>query len=204
MTPHALSLASVVRVKSWEKFGNEMTGGEESRSFIFLNALLALSVQVNVLFALFNSCIGPIRLENVSDLIRSCRRVYRNCLIHTKRPMRLCSAIFVVGGSISLMARTYSGSALNSSRHTIRPRYFTSVARKVHFSGLSLSPNLRRAAKNCSSASMYSPYVLAWTRLSSIYDYMFDRADTVAWASATHLENICPAGVRPKASRVYW
>ena len=124
MTPHALSLASVVRVKSWEKFGNEMTGGEESRSFIFLNALLALSVQVNVLFALFNSCMGPIRLENVSYFIRSCRRVSRNCLIHTKRPMRLCSAFFVVGGSISMMARTYSGSALNLSLHTIRSRYF--------------------------------------------------------------------------------
>ena len=71
MAPHAISLASVV--KSWEKSGNEMTGGEESQSFIFLNALLALSVQVNVLFVLFNSCMEPIRLENVSDLIRSCR-----------------------------------------------------------------------------------------------------------------------------------
>ena len=79
MAPHAISLASVVRVKSWEKSGNEMTGGGESRSFIFLNALLALSIQVNVLFVLFNLCMGPIRLENVSDLIRSCRRVSRNC-----------------------------------------------------------------------------------------------------------------------------
>ena len=118
--------------------------------------------------------------------------------------MRLCSAFFVVRSSISLMARAYSGSALNSSLHTIRPRYFASVARTVHFSRLSLSPNLRRAAKSCSNASMYSPYVLAWTRLSSIYDDMFDRADTVARASATHLENICLADVRPKASRVYW
>ena len=161
MAPHAISLASVVSVKSWEKSGNEITGGEESRSFIFLNALLALSVLVNVLFVLFNSCMGAISLENVSALIRSCWRVSRNCLIHTKRPMWLCSAFFVVGGSISLMALTYSGSALNPSLPTIRPRYFASVARKVHFSGLSLSPNLRRAAKSCSSASMYSPYVLA-------------------------------------------
>ena len=162
-------------------------------SFIFLNALLALSV----LFVLFNSCMGAIRLENVSDLIRSCRQVSRNCLIHTKRPMRLCRAFFVVGGSISLMVRTYSGSALNPSL-----AHYPSEARKVHFSRLSLSPNLRKAAKSCSRASMYSQYVLAWTRLSSIYDVMFDHADTVARASATHLENICPADVRPKASRV--
>ena len=126
-------------MKSLEKSGNEMTGGDESRSFIFLNALLVLSVQVNVvLFVLFDSCMGPIRLENVSDLICSCRRVSRNCLIHTERPMSLCSAFFVVGGSISLMARTYSRSALNPSLHTIRPRYLATVARKVHFSGLSM------------------------------------------------------------------
>lgn len=35
MAPHATSLASVLSVKSWEKSGNEMTGGEESRSLIF-------------------------------------------------------------------------------------------------------------------------------------------------------------------------
>ena len=30
MAPHAMSQALVIRVKSWEKSGNEMTGGEES------------------------------------------------------------------------------------------------------------------------------------------------------------------------------
>ena len=204
MSPQATSLASVVRVKSCEKFGNEMTGGEVSRFFIFSNALSALSVQVNILFVLFNLCIGHIRLENVSDHICSSKRVSRNCLIHTKRPTRLCSNFFDVGGFISLIARTYSGSALNPSLHTIRPSYFTSEARKVHFSELSLSPNVRRAAKSYSRATKYSSNVLAWTRLSSMYEKIFDRDEMVAKASATHREKIFPADVRPKASCVYW
>ena len=63
-----------------------MTGGEESRFFIFSNALSAFSVQVNVLF---NPYMGRIRLENVSDRICSSKRVSKNCLIHIKQPMSL-------------------------------------------------------------------------------------------------------------------
>ena len=180
-----------------------MTGDEESRFFIYSNDLSAFSVLVNVLFVLFNLCMGRIRLENVSDRICSSKRVSRNCLIHTKRPMRICSSFFDVGGFISLIARTYSGSALNPSRHTIRPRYFTSEARKVYFSGLSLSPNVRRVTKSCSRATKYPSTVMTWTRLSSMYD-IFDRDETVAKASATHREKICPADAWPKACCVYW
>ena len=200
MAPQATSLASVVRAKSYEKSGNEMTDNEESLFFIFSNDLSAFSIQVNVLFDL---CMGRIRLENVSDRICSSKRFSRNCLIHTKRPMKLCSSFFDIGDFISLIARTYSGSALNPSVHTIRSRYFTSEARKVYFSGLSLSPNVRRAAKSCSRATKYSSNVLAWTRLS-MYEGIFDRDETVAKASATHREKICLADIRPKASRVYW
>ena len=135
MAPQATSLVSVVRVKSCEKSGNEITGGEESLFFIFSNALSVFSVQVNVLFVLFNSRMGRIKLENVSDRICSSKRISRNCLIHTTRSTRLCNSFFDVGGFISLIARTYSGSALNPSLHTIRPKYFTSEARRVHFPG---------------------------------------------------------------------
>ena len=112
IAPHATSLASVVSLNSREKSGEEMTGGEESRFLIFWKALSALSVQANGLLTLLSSCMGLIRLEDMC-LICSCRRVSRNCLIHTKRPMRLCNSFFDVGGFISLMERTYSGLALN-------------------------------------------------------------------------------------------
>ena len=121
MAPHATSLASLVRVKSWGKSTNEMTGGKESRYFIyFLHTLSALLVQENILLVLFSSCMGPIKLENVSKLIFSHKRVSRNCLIHTKRPMKLCNSFFDLGGSISLMALTYSGSTLNPSLFAMR------------------------------------------------------------------------------------
>ena len=74
----------------------------------------------------------------------------------------------------------------------------------MHFSGFSFNPNLRRAINNCSSAITYSLKVLAWTRLSLIYDNMFAREATVSRASVLHREKICPADVRPKARRVYW
>ena len=204
MAPHAISLASVVRVKSPVKSGNEMIGGEARRFLILLKALLAPSVQTNVRPGLFSSFMGAIRLENMSVLMLSLRRVSMNCRIHTRRPMRLCNSFLVVGGFMSIMARTYSGSALNPSLFTTRPRNLASDARKMHFSGFSFNPNLRRAINNCSSSVTYSSKVLAWTRLSSIYDDMFAREATVSRASAMHREKICPADVRPKAWRVYW
>ena len=126
IAPHTTSLASVVSVNSREKSGNEMTDGEESRFLIFSKALSVLSVQANGLLTLLSSCMGLIRLENMLYLICLCRRVPRNCLIHTKRPMRLCNSFFDVGGFISLMTQTYSGSALNPLLFTMRPRNFTS------------------------------------------------------------------------------
>ena len=69
MAPQTTLLESVVRVKSCEKFGNETTGGEESRFFIFSNALSPFSVQVNDLFAVFHLCMGRTGLENVSDRV---------------------------------------------------------------------------------------------------------------------------------------
>ena len=86
---------------------------------------------------------------------------------------------------------------------TLRSRYFTYVARKVHFSRLILCPNLHRAAISSPSASKYSLNVLAWTRLSSIYNDMFERDEVVTNASAIHREKIYPTDVRPKAIRVY-
>ena len=147
MAPNTISLALVVRVKSWEKSGNKMTGGKESRSCIFLNALLALSIQVNVLFVLFNSCMGPIRLENVSDLIRSSRRVSRNCLIHTKQPMRLCSAFFVVGGSIFLMARMYSGVSLKPVTANYPPKVFRLSGEEGTFSWIKFESEFVKGGK---------------------------------------------------------
>ena len=131
MAPHAISLASVVRVKSPVKSGNEMIGGEARRFLILLKALLAPSVQTNVRPGLFSSFMGAIRLENMSVLMLSLRRVSMNCRIHTRRPMRLCSSFLVVGGFMSIMARTYSGSALNPSLFTMRPRNLASDARKI-------------------------------------------------------------------------
>ena len=113
MAPHAISLASVVRVKSPVKSGNEMIGSEARRFLILLKALLAPSVQTNVRPGLFSSFMGAIRLENMSVLMLSLRRVSMNCRIHTRRPMRLCNSFLVVGGFMLIMAWTYSGSALN-------------------------------------------------------------------------------------------
>ena len=101
------------------------------------------------------------------------------------------------------MARTYAGSALNPLLLTLHPRNFASEVRNVHLSEFSLSPNLWRAMKSCSRASMYLSNVLAWTRLSSMLDDMLSRDVTVAKASAVQCEKICPAGVRPKVRRVY-
>ena len=161
IAPHTTSLVSVVSVNSREKSRKEITGGEESCFLIFLKALSALSVQANGLLTLLSSCMGLIRLENILYLICSCRRVSRNCLIHTKRPMRFCISFFDVRGFISLMAQTYSGSALNPLLFTMSPRNFASDVRKVHLSGFSLSPNLRRVMKSCSRVSMYLSNVLA-------------------------------------------
>ena len=58
MAPHSISLASVVRVKSPVKSGNEMIGGEARRFLILLKALLASSVQTNVRPGLFSSFMG--------------------------------------------------------------------------------------------------------------------------------------------------
>lgn len=96
IAPHAMSLASVVRVKSPEKSGKEMIGGEARRFLIFSKALSALSAQTNVRPGLFSSFMGAIRLENMSVRILSYRRVSRNCRIHTRRPMRLCNSFLVV------------------------------------------------------------------------------------------------------------
>ena len=112
MAPHAISLASVVRVKSPVKSGNEMIGGEARHFLILLKAFLAPLVQTNVCPGLFSSFMGAIRLENMSVLMLSLRRVSMNCRIHTRRPMRLCNSFLVVGGFMSIMVRTYSGSAL--------------------------------------------------------------------------------------------
>ena len=99
----------MVTVKSCEKAGNEMTGGEESLFFIFLDALSAFSVQVKVLFVLFNLCMGCIR--NVLDRICLSKRVSRNCLIHTKWPMRLVAHSLMLGVSF-LLYPLYNGLAL--------------------------------------------------------------------------------------------
>ena len=99
-------------------------------------------------------------------------KVSRNCLIHTKWPMRLCNSFINVGNSISPMTQTYSGSALNPSLFTMHPRNFASDGWKVHFFGFSLSPNLRRAVKSCSNADIYSSNVLVWGRLSSMLEDM--------------------------------
>ena len=161
IAPHTTSLASVVSVNSREKSGKEMIGGEESHFLIFSKALSTFSVQANGLLTLLSSCMGFIRLENMSYWICSCRRVSRNCLIHTKWPRRLCNSFLDVEGFISLTARTYSGLALNPLLFTMRPRNFASDVRKVHLSGYSLSMNFRRAMKSCSRASMYLSNVLA-------------------------------------------
>ena len=58
MAPHAISLASVVRVKSPVKSGNEMIGGESKCFLILSKALLTPSVQTNVHPGLFTSFIG--------------------------------------------------------------------------------------------------------------------------------------------------
>ena len=108
-------------------------------SWFFWKALWVLSVQANGLLTLLRSCMGLIRLENMSYLICSYRGVSRNCLIHTKRPMRLCNSFFDVGGFISLMARAYSRSALNPLMFTMCLRNFAFDVRKVHLSGFRLS-----------------------------------------------------------------
>ena len=126
-----------------------MMGGEARRFLIFSNAVLAFSVQVKDLVDLLSSWLCAISFDK--EVVRRCSSTFvsRNCLIHTSRPIKLWSSFLVVGGDISVIALVYSGSALNPSWSTIRPRNFASGAMKVHFSGFNFSPNSRRALNSC-------------------------------------------------------
>lgn len=131
----AMSLTSVVSVKSRVKSRNEIIGGEDSHYLIFLKALYALSVHSKSLLTLLILLIRAMKLANISVWTCSGNQVSRNWWIQTRHLMRLWSCLLFMGDFISMLACMYSGLGLNPSPFTMHPRNFTSVIRKVHLSG---------------------------------------------------------------------